>query len=442
MSVFTNTKGVLSGTPKVFIAIPTYSGKLDANLVHSLIESIQLFEKEGIGYEFQTLSYSCHVDDARNELVRCFRNSDCDQLIFIDADVSWASDALVRLARYDRDIVAGVYPKRMLHDKDFPVLVEPGKDLWADKDGLVEVLGAPTGFMKIKRHVIEKLAALKKDRSYFDKHDDREKNPNIIIFERTYEDGQRFSGDYSFCLAWRKLGGKIYVDPELMLSHKGEVQFSGTLGDHWREKHGVTKDLKERKFKALAEKLRQGNPTDQDFFDLFQVWGNPFSASPAMLATCYWLAKKSNGPVIEAGSGLSTLVMALANPNLTVHCLEHEILWAGALKNELMFLDIKNVVVHHAELKNYGHGFWYDLSNVPKQGFAIAVCDGPPRKIGSRQLFFSELDQFIKDAVAVMDDADDDMAIAPMQEWARSHGRDEPKIFGNNRRFAISTKAG
>src|SRR5690606_23200029 len=127
-----------------------------------------------------------------------------------------------------RDIVAGVYPKRAKHDTNFPVLVEDGVELWSDEDGLVEVLGAPTGFMKIKRQVIEKLVEVNKERTYYDNCDKSGDIPNVIIFERTYEDGRRYSGDYSFCLAWRKLGGKIFVDPNLRLIHKGEVEFEGT----------------------------------------------------------------------------------------------------------------------------------------------------------------------------------------------------------------------
>lgn len=442
MAIFTNTKGVLNGTPKVFIAIPTYSGKLDARLVHSLLETIPLFQKEGIGFEFQTLSYSCHVDDARNELVRRFRESDCDSLIFIDADVSWRPESLARLVKHDRDVVAGVYPKRSIHDTDFPVLVEGGVELWADQDGLVEVLGAPTGFMKIKRHVIEKLAALNSAKKYLDRRQTSDDIPNVIIFERTLENSQRYSGDYAFCLAWRKLGGKIFVDPELRLAHKGEVEFEGTLGNYWREKHGVTGEWKAKQFKEAIEKLKAGNPSESDFITLFEAWGNAFAASPSLLAACYWLAKEKKGSVLEAGSGLTTLVMALANPELTIHCLEHEIIWATKIKNEMRALGLNNIVMHLVDFKPYQSGKFYDTSSLPKENFSIALLDGPPRKLGSRSVFFECLGEQITDAVVLMDDADNDADVIPIQEWARAHGRGDVKVLGEARRFVISTKVG
>jgi acetone carboxylase gamma subunit len=41
------------------------------------------------------LSGNCHVDDARNSVVREFLASDCTELVFIDADVSWEPETLV-----------------------------------------------------------------------------------------------------------------------------------------------------------------------------------------------------------------------------------------------------------------------------------------------------------------------------------------------------------
>lgn len=439
MALITHTKGALDRAPKVFIAIPTYSGKLDARLVHSLVQSLPMLEKEQIGFELFTLSYSCHVDDARNQILSHFRQSGCDELVFIDADVSFEPESLLRLVKHDRDVVAGVYPKRSLHDLEFPVVVEQGVELWRDNAGLVEVAGAPTGFMKIKRHVIEKMAKVNAHRNYYLNYSKPGDVPMTIIFERTFENGTRFSGDLSFCRAWRKMGGKVFVDPEMHLTHTGEAQFSGTLGDYWKEKYGVSDNEKQVRFTKAVQNLRAGKCSEQDFLDLSNAWGNPFAANPALLAACYLLAKKAKGSVIETGSGLSTLVMALANPGLTIHCLEHEILWASKLKQEMRIHKIENIVVHLCELKNYGSGDWYELPTLP-ENVSLALCDGPPRRISDRSIFYDQLSERIKDAVVLMDDADDEAAVLPLRDWATRHGR-EVKVLGNKRRFAVCKKA-
>lgn len=425
------------GSPHLFITTPTYTGKVDHSYIGSLLNTLPLLAKEGIGYDFHLLSYNCHVDDSRNAILREFLESDCTDLVFIDADVSWEPESLVKLAKHDRDIVAGVYPKRAQHDLDFPVHVEPGVELWTDKDGLVEVSGAPTGFMKIKRSVVEKMCEANKHRRYTSKGLGPDDRPYTIVFERTYEEGSRWSGDYSFCRKWKKMGGKIHVDPEMKLSHMGEVEFTGTLGDHWKEKHGLAAEEKVQSFHKAIDALKAGDSSTDIFVTLSNNWGNPNSAQIDALVACYDLAKNSEGPILEAGSGLTTLIMAIANPGVQVHCMEHEPIWGSRIKYLLAIHDIKNVTMHFGDLIETGRGKYYDTSTLPKENFSFVLCDGPPRKISNRSLLF-ELAQ-IKDAVVLMDDADDDFALAPIRKWSKEQGR-EVKVLGEKRRFAISHK--
>lgn len=440
MSKITHVRGALLGSPKVFIAVPSYTGKVDNGLLESLLCSIPKLEAAGIGFDFFMLSYNCHVDDGRNAIVRDFLRSDCDALVFIDADVSWDPDALVKLIKHDRDIVAGVYPKRTLHDPKFPVMTIPGSVLQADADGLVEVAGAPTGFMKIKRHVLEKFVEVNKHRQYKGSSDGPNDPPYTLIFERELADGHRFSGDYNFCRLWRKMGGKVFVDPEMFLTHTGEVEFEGTLGDYWKREHGLDEAEKKRKFDQAIEDLRSGSPKPESFMYLVKGWNNPFSAQEELLAACYYVAQGLNpkdGAILETGCGLSTIVMALANPGIQIHALEHEPVWASAIKYALETYNISNVTVHFERLKDYADGKWYDTATLPKENFQAALCDGPPRKISNRSLLWSQLGDQIKGAVVLMDDADNDEATKPMRDWALGLGR-EVRVLGKYRHFAIS----
>lgn len=439
MSFISHTVGAGKLAPKVFIASPSYTGKFDSRFLHAMIESLPLLEKNGIGYEVFTLANHCHVDDSRNKIVWKFLQSDCESLIFLDADVAWEPESLLALAQYDRDIVAGVYPKRSMHDMEYPVHVAPGTKLYSDKEGLVEVLGAPTGFMKIKRHVLEKMAKKNGHRRYKSKAARPDEPAETIIFERTYEGGVRYGGDIAFCRNWAKMGGKVYIDPEMNLTHLGEIEFTGRLGDFWKEKHGVGDALRKEGFKAAVESLRSGKCTDKDIAALIKGWGNNLYGAPAeLLASCYWLAKGKVGHVLETGSGLSTIVMALSNPLLRIHCLEHEIIWASKLKYELKVHGINNVTVHHNELKTYPEGEWYDTEGLPDVEYTLALCDGPPRRISNRSIFYDKMDDKIKKAVVLMDDADDDLAVEPLKTWGEKYGR-KVEVLGSQRRFAISS---
>lgn len=442
MSKITHVKGAaVNGGPHLFIATPTYTGKLDASYLFSLLYSIPRLQAAGIAFDHYVMSHNCHVDDARNGVLRDFMKTSCTDLVFIDADVSWEPEALVRLAQHDRDIVAGVYPKRSVVDESFPVHVAPGTTLQADSNGLVEVIGAPTGFMKIKRAVIEKFFEANKHRQFTGMGAEPGDMPHTIVFERTYTEGHRWSGDYNFCREWRNMGGKIFVDPEMNLTHLGEVEFSGTLGDYWRKKHGVESAQLDAKFELAIEALRDGNPSAADFLALSQKWNNPYSANIDLLSTCYHVAKESKGPILEAGCGLSSIVMALANPNVTVHTLEHDAVWASTLKLFSEQYGIKNIELHFAPLKEYGAGRWYDSSGLPKGlSFPLVLCDGPPRTISNRAILFDELGDQIKDSTVLVDDADDDAALEPLRTWSSAGEERGVKVFGSVRKFAISYK--
>ncbi len=280
-------------------------------------------------------------------------------------------------------------------------------------------------------------AEVNKHRQYLGNGENAARGPYTTIFERESVEGKRWSGDYNFCRLWRKMGGKVFVDPEMLLAHIGEVDFTGTLGEHWRNKHGVTEMQTEYNFNKAIEDLRAGKPADASFHHLAQGWANPFAANVDLLAACYFLAKESKGAVLETGSGLTTIVMALANPNIQIHALEHEPIWGSRLKYYLEMHDIKNVTVHFGNLKSYGDDKWYDTETLPKENFSLALCDGPPRKISNRSLLWKNLGAQLEKAVVLMDDADNDEATQPMRDWALSKGR-EVKVMGKQRHFAVS----
>ena len=41
------------------------------------------------------------------------------------------------------------------------------------------------------------------------------------------ENGRYLSEDYTFCRRWQNMGGKVYVDPHVILDHVGTYTFKG-----------------------------------------------------------------------------------------------------------------------------------------------------------------------------------------------------------------------
>lgn len=429
------------GRKKVMLATPTYDGQVCQSYVASLAQSMLLLADAGIGVTYSNLAGDCHVDDARNALLREFMRSDCEELIFLDADVGWRPDDLVALALHEKDVIAGVYPKKWKLEEEYPVFVLPGSVLQADENGLVEVAGVPTGFLKITRSALEKIHEAYGDRKYCGQGQDPSEPPYTIIFERLYEDGHRWSGDYAFCKKWRDIGGKIYVDPEMHFVHEGNKIWGGSLGEYWREKHGVNQAIRDQKCVEAISKIKDGTCDLGDMDALFKNWGNVFAAAPDLCFAVHLMAKEAQGPILECGSGLTTLVMALSTDQ-PIHVLEHSPVWAQYVENKLNQYGIKNVTIHCQPMKDHGDNEWYDFpSDLPE--FDLVLVDGPPRCVNNKPLKGGRagvllLSDKIKNAQFIFDDAGNGHGL-DMDKIKNELGLDL-KVIDGLRSFAASVR--
>lgn len=359
-----HAKAPRKGGIRVFLATPAYSG-LSAAYTYALFASQQELIENGINANFEIMAENCHVDDSRNVLVRDFLETDCDMLVFLDADLRWSPSDLVKLIKHEADIVAGIYPLKE-KDESYPVRLFQG-EIWANSQGLVEVEAVPTGFLKISRKVLQKLAD--KAPGFYGKADTSERMKVPLIFERTMENSTRWGGDYTFCRKAAQEGFKIWIDPEMTFEHSGDWQFNGCYGDYLRKVNNIP----DPKLIDLLIQVKE-NPTDETFVELFKRWGNDWAASPELLMTSYELAKQHNH-VFECGSGLSTLVMGTVSK---VTAYESDFVWYNKVKTIADHLNL-DVNIVYSPIKDYGEFYWY--SDTPPE-FDMVLVDGPVRSIG------------------------------------------------------------
>ncbi len=387
---------------KALIATPCYD-KPSAAYTFAVARSREALTAAGIQSGYLILQGNPHVDDGRNSIVRDFLESDCTDLVFIDADVDFEPASLVQLCQRDLDVVGGVYPYRREGSENLPVRMMAQREM---VDGLIEVEGLPTGFLKIKRRVLETL--WKKAPKYFDGPYE-----TALIFDRPDPgaDKTRWGGDIAFCNQWRALGGKIYADAELRLGHTATVILRDSLAASIRRLSGNT-------LAHLVPRLRAGDETESDFNELFRYGGNAWAADSGVLALLTGLVRKCRGPIIETGSGLSSVVMG-AVTDAQVYSLEHVEHYAAQTLNWCNEAGLDNVGICCAPLKD----FWYDLDpfELPNK-FALGFCDGPPRFYGTRMKFFEVLGE--RCSAIVVDDIKSDVNYSRnVHEWAAAHGR-------------------
>jgi hypothetical protein len=139
--------------------------------------------------------------------------------------------------------------------------------------------------------------------------------------------------------------------------------------------------------RALAQisSLPQGEfPTPQIVQRLWTGWGNQsYSGHPEYLQEVITRAATIADPVLECGSGLTTLLLGLfaGRRGVTIWTLEHDPEWHGRIAGLLRRFNIKGVELVLAPLRSYGEFAWYDppIDRMP-QRFGLVVCDGPPKR--------------------------------------------------------------
>lgn len=398
--------GPAASGQKVLLATPAYDSP-DASYTYSIARSREALTAAGIQSAYYLLSGNCHIDDARNTIVRDFLASDCTDLVFLDADVSWEPEHLVALCRFDKDIVGGVYPYRREGGgkEHMPVRMMKGA-FYPDAEGLLEVEGLPTGFLRIRRCVLESMA---KEARHFSKGDGDAPLP--LLFERDIFEGGRRGGDIHFCMKWREMGGQLFAAANLRLGHCGKSVIRDSLAASLRRQTMET-------LLHLAKMVREDRDTLETYAEAFHAMNNPWGATADLLQLAATLARKATGPILEMGCGLSTIVMAAATDQ-KVWCVEHEPEYAARIEAMAARAGVGNIMLVTCGLKDG----WYDLEDeeLPER-FAVALVDGPPRLYGDRMRFF---DVFGERCTAILaDDADDPGYAGKLTAWAAAHNRD------------------
>ena len=222
---------------KAFLAIPSYGGQIEIAGMRSLMFDMMHLIREG--WEIQIFEELGHADiySLRAQMCMHFLDTDATDLVFIDNDLSWEAGGLMRLLAHEVDVVGGSYPKRkapitfMFRSEEFE---KDGILRGHAESGMIAVDGLPGGFMRIRRHVIEKMHD--KHRGEFEVLDPHTpQGKTVRIFDPYYydaPDGKHvLSEDYAFCQRWRDMGGDIWMDTKIRMAHHGAKAFAGSIGE-------------------------------------------------------------------------------------------------------------------------------------------------------------------------------------------------------------------
>ena len=225
-----NKSYTLSGR-KLFIAIPAYDFKVSLKLAISLAHFAQQAGQYGIEIQIGSICGCSVVSRARNLLVKDLMESDCTDLLFIDADINFQADDVFRLLAWASDskkgIVAGV-PRTRKADKVYiATLDQDDQGLTMNGMGLVRAKRVATAFMMVRREVFEKMIEAHPEWNYFDNNSGR--NLHAVFDFKVTEEGY-MGEDFLFCDRARELGYEVWIDPTIKLGHMGVQEYEGDFG--------------------------------------------------------------------------------------------------------------------------------------------------------------------------------------------------------------------
>ena len=226
---------------KPHICVPCYGGQLTEPFFISVLKLINFCNGFGIHYSVETIVNESLVTRARNSLVAKMMQVDpkSTHLIFIDADIEFEVTDFIKLVLADKDVIGGIYPKKSL-----PIDYVINTTSNAKKEGhLLEVKRLGTGFMCVKRQVIEKMFEEYKDLKYHDNIglDPKYNDYKYALFDTGIDEtGNYLSEDYVFCDRWKKMGGEIWTDLSIILGHVGHYKFKSIATEEVKTKEEIT----------------------------------------------------------------------------------------------------------------------------------------------------------------------------------------------------------
>lgn len=259
------------GTPCLYILTPCYGGMCYTSYTKSIMSTVELLKQYNIDVHVEFCNSDSLISRARNNLIaKAMSNPNTTHIMFIDADITWNAEEIIKLLISNKDLCGGVYPLKKynwdkllktasderkgamlsewLEKKDSTIF----KDITDDKnfiqhkllsynlnytsnkieikDNMAEVRHIATGFMMMKRNVIDQMMKAFPYTKYTDDIGflkNKENDFAYALFDCGVENNHYLSEDWMFCERWRKLGGSIHVDVTVNLIHTGSEQFNG-----------------------------------------------------------------------------------------------------------------------------------------------------------------------------------------------------------------------
>lgn len=187
-------------------------------------------------------------------------------------------------------------------------------------------------------------------------------------------------------------------------------------------------------------------PDRQQLSELITGWSNEgYVANLEYLEAVAKSSINTRGPVLECGSGATTLLLGLlcGRRNVEVWSLENSPEWQERVTTALNTNGISGVHVCTSPLIEYGEYVWYDppLAQMPKE-FSLVICDGPPGDtLGGRYGLLPVMDDRLPPGSTILlDDAGRPGELELIKKWEAEATFQTDLVETQGSHYAVMTR--
>lgn len=210
-------------TKKVIFCVPTLTRPYPQTL-DSLKASIPLIIEAGWD-EGMVSEIGCpYISAARATMLRKALDTKADVIVFIDHDVSWSPEDLLKLIETEGDVVAGLYRFKYADKIEYMGVLDDDNGMPKVRvDGCIKASRVPAGFLKVTRNAVNKFMQAYPHLMYGEAS-----SPSVDLFNHGAHKGAWWGEDYAFSRNWIDAGGEIWIAPDLNINHHSQDEvFAG-----------------------------------------------------------------------------------------------------------------------------------------------------------------------------------------------------------------------
>lgn len=199
--------------------------------VRSLLALQETLIKEGHTVLFDIVANGSILPKVRNGIVKRFIDSSSDVLVFIDSDMVYEPETVIKLINAPFDVSVANYRGK---STTIRYMAEPVREEGTCigtrylGDTWLQTKRAGTGLMAIKRRTIERLVS--EELSYVDQGE-----VFFALFDFCLIDRQYQGEDYTFCRRVDEAGGQIFMLADAEVGHIGDTVYLGNYHEHLRQ---------------------------------------------------------------------------------------------------------------------------------------------------------------------------------------------------------------